>query len=359
MGWRHARFGIVRFTKDVAVIGIGRGTASALLREAGCSVMGLTGSALLASIRAGKCPSRNRGDELAKVPSTSGRSIRRGKPTRSSRWAPLRSHIETNLDHVTGLLHPWCPTRQGPRPDPAQMALRHQRFRAPLPELHVLAHRRGIILLCPERIAEGAAGLKDLPQIIGAGDDASRKWRDLFGRVECLADAHPPNRQTIQHQPPRPLRGRQPVCLDRTCMAPASTRSFIWPITGIRGASLPPRMTAEPACAKISGERSVPYPDLTLAAWKINEFMPSFWFHLAPPHALHKSVGLSDIRSPDDERDSLCPKRSAIWNGKRPGLPHTNPIWPSAGCLRFRTNTTRRCHGGRRRCSSAPTTALS
>ena len=163
MGWRHARFGIVRFTKDVAVIGIGRGTASALLREAGCSVMGLTGSALLASIRAGKCPSRNRLTNWRKCPRRPDDPFGRGKPTRSSRWAPLRSHIETNLDHVTGLLHPWCPTRQGPRPDPAQMVLRHQRFRAPLPELHVFAHRRGIILLCPERIAEGAAGLKDLP----------------------------------------------------------------------------------------------------------------------------------------------------------------------------------------------------
>lgn len=177
---------------------------------------------------------------------------------------------------------------------------------------------------CPERIAEGRAltELEELPQIIGSedGESAARAEKiftkltkdimhtdyisaelvKLFNNISryihfavsnqfaIIADSFGANIHDIIHM-----------------------SNYKYP----RGVIPKPGFTAGTCLRKDFGmiNETVPYTDLLLSAWKVNEFMPKFLVEgLKQRTGLHRKnigiLGYSFKNDTDDTRDSLVPK---------------------------------------------------
>jgi UDP-N-acetyl-D-mannosaminuronic acid dehydrogenase len=180
------------------------------------------------------------------------------------------------------------------------------------------------LAFCPERIVEGKAyqELTELPQIIGAEDDESflnaksifscltqhimrtsytsaelaKLFNNIYRYVECaisnqfalIADSYDQDVYSILHM-----------------------SNFKYP----RATILSPGLTAGTCLRKDFGmiNEAIPYSDLLLSSWKVNEYIPKFLIDhlLKRTEVKDKNIavlGYTFKKDSDDIRDSLVPK---------------------------------------------------
>lgn len=241
---------------------------------------------------------------------------------------PLRNHIESDLRQVDAVLADIAPhLRAGQlvclRSTVAPRTTRYAaRTLARLTGLTIGAELR--LAFCPERIAEGKAReeLRTLPQIVGADDPASAEAAGaLFAHLapEVLhTDTVSAELVKLFNNIARYVHfavANQFALVADTFGANIHEirrmANHRYPRNGIAA----PGLTAGTCLRKDFGmiNEWSPYPDLLLAAWKMNEFIPAFLVqHLEQRCPLEGKrvavLGYSFKRDSDDVRDSLVPK---------------------------------------------------
>ena len=180
------------------------------------------------------------------------------------------------------------------------------------------------LAFCPERIAEGRAfaELRTLPQICGTADEASR-----VRAGELFADLAP----SVQHTDytsaelvklfTNMVRYVNFAVANQLTLVAEDLGANIYEIRRLANLDYPrehlpmPGLTAGPCLRKDFGmiNEWSPYPDLFLAAWKLNEHIPAFLVRrLLERTELHDRrvalLGFAFKADTDDIRDSLSPK---------------------------------------------------
>lgn len=241
---------------------------------------------------------------------------------------PLHTHIESDLDQIDAVLDALAPHL---RPGHlvclrSTVAPGTTRYAA-----HRLARLTGLTLgddlhlaFCPERIAEGRARLelRELPQIIGAQDPPSAAAAEaLFGHLAPV----------VHHTDYVSAELIKLFCNVNRYVRFAVANQFAL-IADTHGADIhqivrlandryprdpiaTPGLTAGTCLRKDFGllNEWSPAPDLLLAAWKMNEYVPAFLVqHLEQRLPLKDRrvavLGYTFKRDTDDCRDSLVPK---------------------------------------------------
>lgn len=241
---------------------------------------------------------------------------------------PLRNHIESDLRQIDAVLDGLAPhLRAGQlvclRSTVAPRTTRYVAKRlAALTGLRIGDELR--LAFCPERIAEGRARteLRTLPQIVGADDPASAEAAEaLFAHLapEVLhADSVSAELVKLFNNIARYVHfavANQFALIADTFGANIHAirrlANHRYPRDGIA----PPGLTAGTCLRKDFGmvNEWSPHPDLLLAAWKMNEYVPAFLVqHLEQRLPLEGRtvavLGYSFKRDSDDVRDSLVPK---------------------------------------------------
>jgi UDP-N-acetyl-D-mannosaminuronic acid dehydrogenase len=177
---------------------------------------------------------------------------------------------------------------------------------------------------CPERLAEGAAlrELKSIPQICGVEDamSANRAAR-LFGAIApelFFCDYVSAELTKLFCNTYRYINfaiANQFALISDTYGADVHRIIQMANHKYPRGPIPQPGFTAGTCLRKDFGmiNEAIPYPDLLLSAWKINEFMPNFLVqHIqrrVPVQGAQVAVlGYAFKKDTDDVRDSLAPK---------------------------------------------------
>jgi len=322
--------------RRVCVVGIGRvGLPLALaLQEAGFEVVGIDRDpALLAAIRRHAMPFQEPGfDELLAarglLVSQAFDAIATADAVIVTVGTPLREHIETDLRQVQDVLDHVVPRL---KPD-ALLVLRSTIAPGTTEYVRRTVEARtgrklgdGFLLaFCPERIAEGKAReeLQSLPQIVGTQDAKSRaRARELFAPLgtELLdTDFTGAELAKLFNNISRYVYF---AVSNQLAMVAAHFGANIHEVLHLanhkypRGIIAAPGLTAGTCLRKDFGmiNEFVPYPDLLLSAWKVNEYVPRFLVEAALAHGPLAGrtvavLGYTFKRGADDLRDSLAPK---------------------------------------------------
>jgi UDP-N-acetyl-D-mannosaminuronic acid dehydrogenase len=332
----HQGFEASDFSHDVCVVGTGRvGLPLALsMIEVGLSVVGLdTDEALRGKINSGTMPFKEPYyDELIQRKSlhVSGDSsvIRDCRDIVITVGTPLHTHIETDLNQIRSVLEsilPWL--RKG-----HLICLRSTV--APGTTLFVKKWLERhtdfqigedlFLTFCPERIAEGKAyeELRSLAQIIGASDDVSGQ------RAEAIFSKLAPELFHTDYVSAELVKLFNNISryvhfamANQFALIADTFDANIYEIRRMANHNYPrshlamPGFTAGTCLRKDFGmiNEWSPYPDMMLAAWKMNEFIPAFLVtHLKKRFDIHDRnvavLGYTFKKDTDDMRDSLAPK---------------------------------------------------
>jgi UDP-N-acetyl-D-mannosaminuronic acid dehydrogenase len=321
---------------DVCIVGTGRvGLPLALsMIEVGLKVVGMdVDPALRESVNSGKMPFAEPGyDELisrqALMVHGDPSIVAQCKAIIITVGTPLHTHIETDLDQIRGVLDGISPHLQ------AHQLLCLRSTVGPGTTAYVrkwlerhTAFRIGVDLslaFCPERIAEGKAyeELRTLPQIVGTEDpDSAEKAAYIFERLapEVMhTDYVSAELVKLFNNIARYVHF---AVANQFALVADTFGANIYEIRRMANHEYPrssiamPGFTAGTCLRKDFGmiNEWSPYPDLLLAAWKMNEFIPTFLVsHLKQRTALHDRqvavLGYTFKRDTDDVRDSLVPK---------------------------------------------------
>ena len=241
---------------------------------------------------------------------------------------PLHQHIEVDLSQVERVVEQLLPhlrlghnlilrSTVAPRTTEYVRRLIHQRTPWRI--------GRDIGLsFCPERLAEGVAlaELEDIPQIIGAEDKMSaNRTTALFDRIApqlfyCdYVSAELSKLFCNTYRYVSFATANQFALIADTYGADVHQVLAMANHRYPRGPIPMPGFTAGTCLRKDFGmiNEAIPYPDLLLSAWKINEFMPNFLVQHAkrrvPLYGANIAVlGYAFKKDSDDTRDSLVPK---------------------------------------------------
>lgn len=322
--------------KHVAVIGIGRvGLPFGLYLESlGFSLVGIdTNEAMLQQVRSGVMPFAEPGFQslLSKSQATftsDPAAVRQMDYIVITVGTPLQSHIETDLSNIERVLTTIAPMLK------AGQCLILRSTVAPKTTEYVrkfIEHRTTLrvgtdigLAFCPERLAEHKAleELRVLPQIIGCADELSfRLASQLFTpfQVKMLRTTYVSAELAKLFN--NSARYIEFAMANQFAVIANELGQNIYDILRLvnedypRGRIASPGFTAGTCLRKDFGmiNELSPGPDLLLAAWKINEFMP---FHLTELAASHRPLTDANIAvlgytfksNSDDVRDSLVPK---------------------------------------------------
>ncbi|OGQ07208.1 MAG: hypothetical protein A3G32_04335 [Deltaproteobacteria bacterium RIFCSPLOWO2_12_FULL_40_28] len=322
--------------KKIAIIGIGRvGLPFALYLDAlGFDVVGIDrDQAMVEKVNQRKMPFIEPGcDELltqSKMTcTTSYDAVSKVDYIILTVGTPLMSHIETdlsNIEHVLEIIHPLLRPHQCfiLRSTVAPKTTDYvKKFIEKYTKLKV-----GInfgLTFCPERLAEhkALAELKTLPQIIGCEDNMSYEMAEkifstfgvkIFRTTFISAELTKLFNNTSRYI--------DFAVANQFAIIANNFGQNIYEILRLsnedypRGYIYSPGFTAGTCLRKDFGmiNELSPGPDLLLAAWKVNEFMPYHLVELASRHvnlntAKIAVLGYTFKSNSDDLRDSLVPK---------------------------------------------------
>lgn len=324
------------FNYDIAVIGIGRvGLPLGLsLAKTGFKVIGIDiNEEVIEKVNNKIMPFDEAGyDELIKIvdfPAASDvREVNAAESIIITVGTPLLSHIETDLSQIKRVLESMLPfVRKG-----HNIILRSTV--APKTTEYVrkyMEQKTGFIVgqdifltFCPERIAEGKAlkELHELPQIIGSEDSISAEkaenifsklTKDIFHTTYVSAELVKLF-NNISRYIHFAVSNQFSIIADnfgQNIYDIIEMSNYKYP----RGIIAKPGFTAGTCLRKDFGmiNETIPYTDLLLSAWKINEFMPKFMVDnlLKRADIYNKNIavlGYSFKNDTDDTRDSLVPK---------------------------------------------------
>jgi len=241
---------------------------------------------------------------------------------------PLRQHVEVDMDHIRDVMDRIAPyVRKGQtiilRSTVAPRATEYVK--------RYLASRTGwkigkeiCLAYCPERIAEGKAldEITTLPQIIGAADpESAKKAKELFGKLTdkvFLTDTVSAELAKLFSNISRYVYF---AVSNHFMMLADQFDANIYEILEMTNTHYPrqilssPGFTAGTCLRKDFGmiNEHIPFMDLLLSSWKINEFVPQFLVsHILKRTPIHKRniavLGYTFKKDSDDSRDSLSPK---------------------------------------------------
>ena len=325
-----------RFAHDVCIIGTGRvGLPLGLsLIDAGFDAVGVDlDPAIREAVNGGRMPFAEPGyDDLV----AARRFTVHADPAIAAHCAavlitvgtPLRNHVESDLRQIDAVLDGLAPhLRPGQlvclRSTVAPRTTRYVARR--LERLTGFTVGEDLLLaFCPERIAEGRARieLRTLPQIIGADDPASGDAAEaLFARLApetMRTDSVSAELVKLFNNIARYV---QFAVANQFALVADTFGANIHEVRRLANHRYPrngiaaPGLTAGTCLRKDFGmiNEWSPHPDLMLAAWKMNEYVPAFLVqHLEQRMPLADRrvaiLGYSFKRDTDDVRDSLVPK---------------------------------------------------
>ncbi len=263
---------------------------------------------------------------------------------------PLHQHIEVDLSQVERVIETLLPhlrlghniilrSTVAPRTTEYVRRIIHQRT-------PWRVGRDIGLSFCPERLAEGLAlrELRSIPQMIGAEDTLSAN------RATALFDAFTPQLFYCDYVSAElaklfcnTYRYINFAIANQFALISDSYGADVHRVINMANHRYPrgpiplPGFTAGTCLRKDFGmiNEGIPYPDLLLSAWKINEFMPNFLVqHIqrrVPVAGAHVAVlGYSFKKDTDDTRDSLAPKLVRYLKRENPGVlrisdPHLGP----------------------------------
>lgn len=324
------------FEYEACIIGTGRvGLPLGLsLVDVGVKATGVDVDAkLIAAVKDGRMPFHEPGyDELV----ASGKFVVHDTPDVVSKSAiiimtvgtPLHNHIETDLSQIQRVLE----SIKDYIVKDQLIILRSTVAPGTTAYVHKWLERNTdftvgddiLLSFCPERIAEGVAyeELRTLPQIVGGEDDASRDAAaELFGRLapeimktDFITAELVKLFCNISRYVHFAMANQFALVADLFGANIYETRRLAnhnYP----RGSLAMPGFTAGTCLRKDFGMINEwnPYPDMMLAAWKMNEYTPAMLVdHLMKRTTIHNArvavLGFSFKADTDDIRDSLVPK---------------------------------------------------
>ena len=324
------------FEKDIAVIGIGRvGLPLSLsLSEIGFSVIGIDiDEHVVQCVNRKEMPFKEKGcDELimrTSVEATSQLSkISTVETIIITVGTPLMSHIETDLSQITNVIHSILPhlkenhnlifrSTVAPKTTEYVKKIIEQKT-------DFVIGKNLFLTFCPERIAEGKAleEIRVLPQIIGAEDNYSfEKAENIFSkltedilRTTYISAELVKLANNISRYIDFAVANQFAIIAEnynQNASEIISMANHKYP----RGHIAAPGFTAGTCLRKDFGmiNESIPYTDLLLSAWKVNEYMPKFLIdNMLKRTEIHNKnvavLGYSFKENTDDTRDSLAPK---------------------------------------------------
>ncbi|HQL35240.1 MAG TPA: nucleotide sugar dehydrogenase [Bacillota bacterium] len=241
---------------------------------------------------------------------------------------PLLSHIETDLSQITRVLESMVPYIRGGHniilrstvaPKTTEFVKKYLEQKTCF-----IVGQTIFLTFCPERIAEGKAlkELKELPQIIGSEDPKSaKKAEEIFKRLTgdimhttFISAELVKLFNNISRYIHFAVSNQFSIIADnfgQNIYEIIEMANYKYP----RGIIAKPGFTAGTCLRKDFGmiNETIPYTDLLLSAWKINEFMPKFMVDNLQKRVeiYNKNVavlGYSFKNDTDDTRDSLTPK---------------------------------------------------
>lgn len=324
------------FTTDIAIIGIGRvGLPLGLsLSDAGFKVVGIDVNVnTVDSVNNRIMPFDETGCEelirLVNFDATTDISIiSSAQNIIITVGTPLMGHIETDLSQISKVVNDMLPYLR-----PGHNIILRSTI-APKTTEYVkkmleqktdfLVGKDIFLSFCPERIAEGKAleEIRKLPQIIGSDDDISfERAKSIFSRLtEDIFKTSYTSAELVKlfNNISRYINfavANQFAIIAETYGENVNEIIHMTNYKYPRGVIPKPGFTAGTCLRKDFGmiNESIPYTDLLLSAWKINEFMPKFLvdnLKIKTP-IYNKSVavlGYSFKNDTDDTRDSLAPK---------------------------------------------------
>ena len=241
---------------------------------------------------------------------------------------PLRKHIEIELEYISNVIDQVAPfIKKGHvillRSTVAPQTTEYVR--------RVLEEKTGLMVgnaiflaYCPERIAEGKAlvELESLPQIIGCEDNESgRKAKKLFKYL--VDDIFITNFISAELSKLFSNISRYIyfAVSNHFMILADEFGANIYEILKMMNFKYPRQVIANPGFTAGTCLRKdfgminehIPYMDLLLSSWKVNEFIPNFIVkHLLKRTCMNGKkiaiLGYTFKRDSDDTRDSLCPK---------------------------------------------------
>lgn len=324
------------FDFDIAVIGIGRvGLPLALsLAETGFNVVGIdVNEQVVNTVNEKKMPFEETGCEnlMKKVNLKAVTDILQVKTASNiiiTVGTPLMAHIETDLRQIEHVLRDITKyiqighniiLRSTVAPGTTTFVKKYLEQKTKF-----IVGKDIFLSFCPERLAEGKAlrELKELPQIIGVEDSGSEsRARELFGRL--IQDIFVTNYvaaeltklfNNISRYIHFAVSNQFAIIADKygqNILEIIKMSNYKYP----RGIIAKPGLTAGTCLRKDFGmiNEDIPYTDLLLSAWKINEFVPKFLVDNMKNRIeiYNKNVavlGYAFKADTDDTRDSLAPK---------------------------------------------------
>jgi len=335
------------FDYDIAVIGIGRvGLPLALsLSESGFNVIGIdVNEQIVSMVNEKKMPFEETGcdDLIKRVNLKAVNNIQQVKSARNiiiTVGTPLMAHIETDLRQIERVLNDIKEhvqpshniiLRSTVAPGTTSFVKKY------LEQKTSFVVGQDIFLsFCPERLAEGKAlrELKELPQIIGIEDSGSEsRARELFEKLtkDILVTTYVAAELTklfnnISRYINFAVSNQFAIIADKyeqNILEIIQMSNYKYP----RGIIAKPGLTAGTCLRKDFGmiNEDIPYTDLLLSAWKINEFVPKFLVDNMKKRIdiYNKNVavlGYAFKADTDDTRDSLAPKFLRYLERELPG----------------------------------------
>ena len=263
---------------------------------------------------------------------------------------PLHQHIEVDLSQVERVMEQVLPyLRVG-----HNLILRSTVAPRTTEYVRRLIHQRTPwrvgrdigLSFCPERLAEGVAlqELESIPQILGAEDRMSaNRTTALFDRIAPQIFYCDYVSAELAKLFCNTYRYISFATANQFALIADTYGSDVHQVLSMANHEYPrgpiprPGFTAGTCLRKDFGmiNEAIPYPDLLLSAWKINEFMPNFLVQHAKQRVpLYGSriavLGYAFKKNSDDTRDSLVPKLLRYLKRENPASirvtdPHLGP----------------------------------
>ena len=325
-----------KFDYDVAVIGLGRvGLPLSLsMASKGIKVIGVDiNQSLIDDVNHKIFPFREEGyDELIKqvefVATTEYDVLKQSQNIIITVGTPLMNHIETDLSHILDVLNKLLPYLQPNH----HLILRSTIAPGTTTFVKDFIEQNSELKLgdnffmtfCPERMAEGKSmvEIETLPQIIGSQDEKSAQLaQDFFERfvlevlhTDFISAELVKLFNNISRYVYFSTANQFAIIADQygaNIHNVIEMSNYKYP----RGVIPKPGFTAGTCLRKDFGmiNESIPFTDLLLSAWKVNEFMPKFLVDGAKKRTSLKAkkigvLGYTFKEDVDDIRDSLVPK---------------------------------------------------